>query len=98
MTIIERVKAILESDVNLCAEGPATIEKLVYVAYYIGRESATRQVSNRYNQHIKEQKERAKNCRYHKMALDVVGPEDYLYTADYAGDITSMFGPDPADK
>ena len=68
--------------------------KLIAVAYYMGRESATKEVSDLYAAHIAEQHQRADACRYKHMAHAVVGPEKYLYTSDYSGDMTSMFGMD----
>ena len=97
MTILERVKGIMHSDIDLSDEKPASIEKMIYMAYWIGREESARRVSDMYNQHIKEQRERAKACRYYHLAETIVGEERYLYSADYAGDVTGAFGSDLAD-
>lgn len=92
MTILERVKQIVrEKSVDMESD---SMEKLVYLAYYIGREEATREVSDRYKELIKGQRERAEKCRYHKMANDVIGNGLFVYSGDYAGDMTSMFGRD----
>ena len=97
MTIIERVKSVVHSDVDLCSTGTASIEKMIAMAYWMGREEAARQVSDMYSKHIAEQRERAEKCRYRHMAEAVVGNERFLYCSDYAGDMTGTFGSDPAD-
>lgn len=72
------------------------LNKLVVMTYYIGRESATREVSDKYNAMIAQMRERAKKLRYHRLASAVIGDENYIYSPDYAGDMTSAFGGDPA--
>ena len=37
MTIAERVRSIVDSQVDLTDEVPAGIEKMIYMAYYMGR-------------------------------------------------------------
>lgn len=96
MTILERVRQIVQSDIDLEVD-TAGVEKLVYLAYYIGKEEATREVSDMYTSHIAEQRNRAESCRYHKMAQEVVGPETYLYHPDYSMPMTTVFGSDNAD-
>lgn len=91
MTIIERIKAAIE-DYNNWRED--SIDKLIAVAYYVGREEATRQVSDAYAAHISKQKARAAKCRYKHMAAEIVGPEDYLYCGDYAMEFSQSFGQD----
>lgn len=44
--------------------------------------------------HKYEQRKRAEACRYNHMAEKVIGAETYLYTPDYAGEITAEFGGD----
>ena len=97
MTILERVKSIVDSNLDITDESPASIEKMIYMAYFIGREEADRSVSDMYNKHISEQRQRARECRYRHMAEAVVGPEEYLYSADYAQEMTGLFGSDLAD-
>ena len=96
MTILERVNSIVNSKVTLNDETPS-VEKLIYMAYYIGREEAVKEVSDMYVRHISEQRERAGKCRYRHMAESIVGPERYLYHPDYRQDMTATFGSDPAD-
>lgn len=98
MTILERVKSIIDGRWDMANENkPASPEKMILMAYYIGRESATKEVSDKYNTLIKEQRKRAENCRYHKMANEIIGDKDYIYSCDYAQDMTATFGSDRSD-
>lgn len=90
MTIIERVKSALKTT----GYDKDSLDKLIAMAYYIGRESATRKVSDDYNALIAEQKKRADECRYTHMAHKVIGDKNYIYHSDYAGDMTATFGSD----
>ena len=91
MTIIERIKNAIENHNNWSEDN---IDKLIAVAYYIGREEATRQVSDAYTAHISKQKARAAKCRYKHMAAEIVGPENHLYFGDYAMEFSQSFGQD----
>ena len=91
MTIIERIKTAIESGFDVEKD---SIDKLIFAAYYIGREEATRQVSDAYIAHIKRQRERAAKCRYKHMAEEIIGPESFLYQGDYAMEISEAFGHD----
>ena len=97
MTITERVRSIVDSQVDLTDEVPAGIEKMIYMAYYMGREDATREISDRYNELLQEQRKRAQECRYHNLAAAIVGDVEYIYSSDYGMEMTSTFGGDPAD-
>lgn len=96
MTALEKVKSIVfEKQPDLEKD---TIEKLIYLAYYIGRESAAKEVSDMYAAHMKAQTERAKQCRYHNMVAKILdNGNDYIYCSDYAGDMTATFGSDSTD-
>lgn len=90
-TYLERIKEIVKTaDME-----QDNAEKLVALAYWYGRESATRAVSDRYAEHIAQQHRRAEECRYAKMAARIVGKETYLYTSDYGMEMTGIFGSDP---
>ena len=91
MTIIERIKTAIDSDINWRED---SIDKLIFAAYYIGREEATRQVLDAYAAHISKQKTRAAKCRYKNTAAEIVAPEGYLYCRDYAMEISKSFGQD----
>ena len=98
MTINERVHSIIDSMVGLGdGHDNASVEKMIYLAYYIGREQAVKEVSDMYTEHIKKQHVRADACRYKNMANMVVGKETYLYHGDYGMPMTTMFGNDMAD-
>lgn len=89
------IKNIINTEIEMDKD---SIEKLVKIAYYMGREEAAREVSDKYNGHIAEQKQRASECRYHNMAAEIVGDEDYIYSGDYAGDFTNTFAYDEIKK
>jgi hypothetical protein len=90
MTIIERVKQCADT-----FDGEKdNVEKLVAVAYYMGRGSATREVSDKYKKLIKEQRERANKCRYKHMAMEIIGDRDYIYNSNYGCEMTGLFGSD----
>ncbi len=97
MTINERIRQLIHSTIDMSSDTAASIEKMIYVAYYMGREDATRKVSDEYAALIQEQHKRANECRYSRMANAVVGDKDYIYCADYAQEISNTFGGDPAD-
>ena len=98
MTILERVNDIVKNyKDSTTPEGKASVEKMILMAFWIGREEAVKEVSDMYSEHIKKQHERADSCRYHQLTNYVVGPEKYLYHPDYRGDMTECFGSDPSD-
>lgn len=98
MTINERVRSLVESLVEIGdGNSKASIEKMIYLAYHIGREEAVKEVSDMYTAHIARQRERANACRYKHMANTIVGTETHLYHPDYSMTMTAMFGSDMAD-
>ena len=103
MKIIDRVRSIVATGWDDQKVGvqdnqhPATIEKMILMAYEIGREDATKDVSDQYTAMLSEIRDRADKCRYYRMAGQVVGDQKYIQTTDYAGRVTEMFGGDPAD-
>lgn len=74
------------------------IDKIIAIAYYMGKEKATKEICDRHKKIFDEQKERAKKCRYHKMAMEVIGNERTIYSDDYSNDITKTFGDDDTEK
>ncbi len=94
MKIKDRVKKAPEAEAGWEKD---SIDKLIAIAYYMGRESATREVSDAYRKRLKDQKERADKCGYHEMARKVLGDTNYIYFPDYAGDISDMFGDDETE-
>lgn len=99
MTIKDRVNTIMHTPHIWDADErtPATVDKMIAMAYYMGYEMATREVSDQYNTLIAAQRKRANACRYSKMANAIIGDQDYIYSPDYAGDMTNTFGNDVAD-
>lgn len=85
MQIVNNLHTDMESD---------TMEKLICMAYWIGRESATRETSDKYKALISAQNERAEKSRYKHFAKSIIGDQKYIYCSDYAGEITSTFGND----
>ena len=97
MTILERITEIINKEVDFCDSEPADFERMIYYAYYMGMEKGVHDISDKYNALIAEQNDRAKKCRYHKMAKEIIGDQDYIYDSNYRMEITQMFGGDPAD-
>ena len=96
MTKGELIRHIV-NDCNPSGMEADSWEALVELAYWMGRESASREVSDMYRAHIAAQKQRASACRYSHMAAAVVGPEDYLYHSDYSGYYSPLFTGDKTD-
>lgn len=90
MTVLEKVKTCVN---NLECDKDC-VEKLIALAYYIGKEEAARDISDKYNALLREQRERANACRYKHMAHYVIGDTKFIYSPDYAGDMTEAFGSD----
>ena len=74
------IKNIINTETEMDKD---SIEKLVKIAYYMGREEAAREVSDKYSDH---------------MAAEIVGDENYIYSSDYAGDFTNTFAYDEIKK
>lgn len=90
MTVLERIRAAMVR-VDYDRDD---VDKLIALAYQIGREEATREVSDDYDKLISEQNAKADRCRYRHMAHEIVGDKKYIYHSEYAGDITETFGSD----
>ena len=90
MTIKQRIKKCLQS--FNCDED--NLEKIVAIAYYIGKEKATKEVSDAYKTLLEEQRKRAENCRYHNMAAEIIGDKKYIYFPSYSGEMSAIFGED----
>lgn len=94
MKIIDRVQRLLSGDhkIDMSTDN---LDKLIYMAYWIGREQATRDTSDVYSAHLAEQTKRAKACRYHKMATEILqNGKGYICLPDYSRDLTETFGND----
>ena len=93
MTVLEKIAESVNT-ANLDAD---TVEKIICLAYYNGREEATHEVSDKYNALIADQRRRARECRYHNMAMQIIGDINYIYSPDYAGDMTTTVGRDETE-
>lgn len=93
MTILERVKSIVSNGVDIEKD---SLEKLVYMAYFIGLEQGAREELEKHNKISAEQKKRAEECRYHKMARKVIG-DIFIYSGDYSQEMTGLFGSDETE-
>lgn len=97
MTIYDRVQQLVNGDRKVDMETDS-LDKLICMAYWIGREEATRATSDAYAAHMAAQTERAKTCRYHRMALDILqNGKGYIYMSDYRKDMTASFGSDETE-
>lgn len=92
MTIAERIKNIMADAPDLESD---SLEKLVYLAYMMGRETGVQETAHLYSAHMQEQSQRAQACRYYKMAQKLLdNGNGYIYQADYRGDFGREFGGD----
>lgn len=93
MTVLEKVRAC--ADNFDCEKDNA--EKLIALAYFIGREEAAKEISDKCNTLLREQRDRADKCRYRNLAHKVIGNIKHIYSPDYAQSMTEMFGSDITD-
>ena len=91
MTIKDKMLEIRGKAASCDLEG---YEKLMWLAYWMGREEGTKLTADAYNERISEAEARALNCRYYRMASEVLG---HLrpYSPDYSGDVTRELCSDP---
>ena len=90
----DRIKQIVNNRDTDMSEDSDTWEKLVKLAYWMGRESATKETSDKYAKLIAMQNERAKKTRFIHLARQIIGDQEYIYCPDYDGFYTSVFGND----
>ena len=90
MTINERIKIAINS-----FDGEVdSIDKLIAVAYFAGREAAAKEICDQAHDIFSEQKKRANHCRYSHMAMEIQGNVDSIRSADYCAEMTNTFGND----
>lgn len=82
MTTYERVKKALES-YNFDDENGNGVNELIAYAYFLGKCEKSKELCDKAHSMFEAQHNRAKGCRYHKMAEDVVGRQTILYDGDY---------------
>lgn len=97
MTCKERIKNIIDTVEMGNSSEPASTEKLVALAYYMGCEETAKQICNEHHEFVMKQRYRASNCRYHKLANKIIGDKNNIYNGNYDGAMTSIFGSDLAD-
>lgn len=79
-----------------------TWEHQLWLAYMIGREEATKEVSDRYKNWIGRMREKAEKSRYRKFINDIIDNDescsfdrrDYIYFPDYAQDVSAELADD----
>lgn len=74
--------------------GDDETEKLIAMAFAMGMEKATKQISDQYTALLAGQRERAEGCRYYNMVNKVLGDVNPIYSPDYRGDVTKEFAGD----
>lgn len=94
LTVRDRIKEAVYADKDMEQD---SLNKLLALAYYMGREEATKEVSDQYNAVLAEQRKRAEACRYYNMATKIIGNVKAVYSSDYAGEMTLTFGDDPTE-
>lgn len=85
-----------------CLNNDDTMDKLITIAYYMGREVKAKERADEFSALLARMRERADACRYNHMAnsviddpsLESLGSREYIYDPDYSGDITNEFGDD----
>lgn len=91
MTVKEKVMELVQNRYDMETDD---WQRLVIMAYYIGRESGVREMSDKYRALIAKQRQMAKECRYTHVVNKIIGDKDYIYHSDYAGEMTATFGSD----
>ena len=103
MTIKERVHAALGRECLGMEDG---LDKLLSVAYYMGRESKAVEASDKVAELLARMRGRADRCHFHRMAHSVIddgalsslrteeGVREFLYDSDYSCWITNEVGGD----
>lgn len=90
-TAIENEETVETKDV---LNGDDETEKLIAMAFAMGVEKATKQISDQYTALLAGQRERAEGCRYYNMVNKVLGDVNPIYSPDYRGDVTKEFAGD----
>jgi hypothetical protein len=93
MTKRERILQALKTE----GTSQDTLDDLIKVAYWMGREDEAKYAGDKIKSHLKEQHQRADDCRYHCMAKSVVGPDTFIYLPNYSGDYGREFGNDKTE-
>ena len=93
MTLRDRVNAARQKTGTDYKE----LDKLITYAYELGAHEATVALSDKVTEHLLAQTDRALSCRYWRMALGIVGTDEYIYSPYYSNDYVDAFGDDEID-
>lgn len=86
-----RIQSAIDNiDWSTINDQPADLDALLALAYEMGREDATRAVSDDYTALIAAMRRRANASRCWRAANKIIGDTDHLYHSDYRGDTTSL--------
>ena len=81
MTTDERVKQALKN-YHFEEEGNG-INELIAYAYFLGKCEKSKKICDKISSIFEEQHKKANECRYHKMANDIIGKQTFIYDGDY---------------
>lgn len=84
------LSAINNTNWDTINDQPADLDALLALAYEMGREDATRAVSDDYTAMIAAMRKRANASRCWRAANKIIGDADHLYHSDYRGDTTAL--------
>lgn len=93
MTAKERVYEVVRDSKKVDMDKDS-VDKLIMIAYFMGREKAAKEICDEAREIFREQRKRAEECRYYNMAMKVQGSNYRIYSSDYSGDFTNTFGND----
>ena len=82
MTTYERVNKALES-YDFDDENGNGVNELIAYAYFLGKCNKSKELCDKIRALLEEQHNRANECRYHKMANDIIGKQSFIYDGDY---------------
>ena len=88
MTVKEYINNCLDKDMDALS-----LESIVAIAYYMGREDASKTLIGMFYDKIEKMRERASKCPYPHLANAVIGTkkENFIYSKDYAKSITNKY-------
>ncbi len=81
-TTYERVKQAL-SNYDFDDETGNGVDELIAYAYFLGKCEKSKELCDKIRALLEEQHNRANECRYHKMANDIIGKQTFIYDGDY---------------
>ena len=94
-TTYERVKQALRN-YDFDDETGNGVDELIAYAYFLGKCEKSKELCDKIRALLEEQHNRANECRYHKMANDIIGKQTFIYDGDY-GQWINMFAHDKTE-